>query len=418
MSQPLFRQEVLEAQRGSWLGAVLLAQPLKLWVLTVFAAVAATVVVLFFVLGTYTHRSTVAGQLVPTTGLAVVAAPASGVVSSVPVIEGNQVKAGERLAIVVVPRATPLGGDTQVELGKRLEQRQAGIEGAGKAQQAQLLAQEAGLRAQLLTAQNELSQIKHQVSTRQNQVKIANETLDRLTSLQDDKYVSLLQISQQKTSMLEYTSQVQTLQQQAAAARRNIAQLQQSLAELPSQRIAAEANLQRDLGQISQERVETEVQGTLAVSAPVSGVITTQMIKPGQAVQTGNTLMSILPGNGILEADLLVPSRAIGFIQPGDKVQLRYQAYPYQKFGHQEGRVSKISRSALSSGELGALIGKADQGEPYYRVTVTLAKQDVIAYGKSEKLKPGMLLDADIMGEKRRLIEWIFEPIYALKYKG
>lgn len=122
-----------------------------------------------------------------------------------------------------------------------------------------------------------------------------------------------------------------------------------------------------------------------------------------------------MPGNSRLQADLLVPSRAIGFIAPGDQVMLRYQAYPYQKFGHQRGTVAAISRSALTSNELGALIGNAQQGEPYYRVTVRLAKQAITAYGKPEPLKPGMLLDADILGEKRRLIEWVFEPLYSIQ---
>ena len=96
---------------------------------------------------------------------------------------------------------------------------------------------------------------------------------------------------------------------------------------------------------------------------------------------------------------------------------LRYQAYPYQKFGHQQGKVTQISRSALSSGELGALIGDAQSSEPFYRVTVALAKQAITAYGKPEQLKPGMLLEADVLGERRSLIEWVFEPLYSLKGK-
>ena len=143
----------------------------------------------------------------------------------------------------------------------------------------------------------------------------------------------------------------------------------------------------------------------------MGGVIATQLVKPGQAVHLGQPLLSLLPGDGRLEAELLVPSRAIGFIEPGDSVLLRYQAYPYQKFGHHQGKVERISRSALGASELGT----AQAAEPYYRVTVALDMQAVTAYGNEEPLKPGMLLDADILGEKRRLIEWVFEPLYSLK---
>ena len=76
--------------------------------------------------------------------------------------------------------------------------------------------------------------------------------------------------------------------------------------------------------------------------------------------------------------------------------------------------MARISRNALSSGKLGALVGNAQQGEPYCRITVALERQNITAYGKHEALKPGMLLDVDVLGEKRRLIEWILEPIYSL----
>lgn len=217
--------------------------------------------------------------------------------------------------------------------------------------------------------------------------------------------------------MLEYTSQMQALQRAALDQRRSIAQLQQQLQALPGQRQGVRANYQRDNAALGQEQVQTQANGALAITAPVSGVVATLMAKAGQTIQAGQSLLSLLPGDGRLEADLLVPSRAIGFIEPGDKVLLRYQAYPYQKFGHQQGKVTQISRSALSGGELGALIGDVRQGEPFYRVTVSLARQSVTAYGKPEALKPGMLLDADILGEKRRLIEWVFEPLYSLKGK-
>src|SRR5690606_20462023 len=101
-------------------------------------------------------------------------------------------------------------------------------------------------------------------------------------------------------------------------------------------------------------------------------------------------------------------------IAPGDGVLLRYQAFPYQKFGHHQGKVARISRSALNLVELGAPVGNAQAGEPYYRVIVTLTRQTVMALGDDEQLKPGMLLDADILGECRKLIEWVFEPLYSL----
>lgn len=415
MSESLFRREALEAKRGSWLGSISLAQPLPLWAMTAFATGAALAIGLFMTLGSYTRRSTVVGQLVPTKGLATVLAPATGVVTELDSAEGMQVRAGQSLAVVSLPRATVREGDTTIAMAQRLARRQQGLQDAHRAQSQLLDAKAGGLLAQLDAARRELAQLEQEIATRQGQVRIADETLQRLRQLQADKYVSALQVKQQEAAWLQAVSEVQAMQRQATAARRGLAQLQQAQQELPGQRLANKAGFQRDLAALEQEQVETEARGALAISAPVSGVVATQLVKPGQAVQAGQPLLSLLPGNGTLEAELLVPSRAIGFIEPGDKVLLRYQAYPYQKFGHQQGTVARISRSALNQTELQILFGSSVQGEPMYRVTVRLAKQVITAYGKPELLKPGMTLEADVLGEKRPLIEWVFEPLYSLK---
>lgn len=415
MTQALFRREVVEARRNGWLGAISLAQPLRLWVLAVAAALAAAAVVAFLLLGSYARRSTVVGQLVPARGLSTVMAPAAGVVARLDVAEGAHVRAGQRLAVVAVPRAIPGEGDTLAALEARLGRRAEGLRQGHVARQRQLQAQEAGLRAQLAAARRELAQIEDEIRTRQAQVRLAHDTLDRLRQLEGGRYVSQLQIRQQESAALALVAETQALQRQATAARGAMARLAHALAGLEAEGQAAEAGFVGEMAVLEQERVETRARGELVLTAPVDGVVSAQLARPGQAVQAGQPLLSLLPDDSPLQAELLVPSRAIGFIAPGDRVLLRYQAYPYQKFGHHEGRVAGISRSALGSAELQALLGGIHQGEPFYRVTVSLARQDVLAYGRPEPLRPGMLLEADILGERRRLVEWLFEPLYSLR---
>jgi len=102
---------------------------------------------------------------------------------------------------------------------------------------------------------------------------------------------------------------------------------------------------------------------------------------------------------------------------------LRYQAYPYQRFGHYEGVVTSVSRAALSPGELpaqlagltsltGLVAGSAT--EPIYRITVSLTSQTVTAYGAQVPLQAGMALEADVSLERRRLFEWMLDPLYAV----
>ncbi|WP_449468469.1 HlyD family secretion protein [Stenotrophomonas humi] len=402
------------ARRDDWLGGLSVARPLNSWFLVVLSAAVAILILGFICFGTYTRRSTVTGQLVPVEGLVTVLSPATGVVSWLDVPEGARVTQGGALAQVNVPRATR-AGDMQDALAYRLQQREQGLLVAQRAQHARLKVQSLGVDAQLQTGRHELAQIENEVATRQRQIRIANETLQRLRRLEDGQYVSMLQIQQQETTVLDYSGQMQALQRQATSIRRLVAQLEQAQRELPEQRRENDAGYQRELAQLEQERLQIQVGGALIVNAPVAGLVASEMVKPGQAVQAGQPLLSLLPGDGRLEVQLQVPSRAIGFVAPGDKVLLRYQSFPHQKFGLQSGHISTISRSASSVGQTGQFMGDSSQGEPFYRVTVRLKQQFVVAYGKAEPLKPGMLLEADVMGERRRLIEWIFEPLYSLR---
>lgn len=126
--------------------------------------------------------------------------------------------------------------------------------------------------------------------------------------------------------------------------------------------------------------------------------------------------MSIVPKESKLLANLYVPSRAIGFVKPNDKVILRYQAYPYQKFGHAEGYVISIAQTALGAQEwtnLGNIFPQTAQlNEPVYLIKVKLNNQHIRVYGTEKKLQIGMVLEADILHENKKLYEWILDPLY------
>jgi membrane fusion protein len=136
-------------------------------------------------------------------------------------------------------------------------------------------------------------------------------------------------------------------------------------------------------------------------------------VEAGQVVAPGTTLATLLPRAGELEAHLFSPSRSIGFVRADQVVLLRYLAYPHQKFGSHSARVIAVSSSPLLPGELGYAPSDGSR-EPVYRIKVALDSQSVAAYGRSEPLQAGMQVEADILLDRRRLIEWIFEPVLSL----
>lgn len=410
MSHDLFRPEVLQARKHAWLGSIALFQPPGLRWLTALALFAAAAIVATLWLGEYTRRSTVTGQLVPDLGLSTVLAPTHGVAARLYPQEGERVVAGQALTLINVPRITAAGGDVRALVREGIHARRESLAQLGRSQAELIQAQRMGQRRQREALVQELAQIRQEVATRREQVRIGREVSAGYERIAGQQFISRLQVNQQKQSVLELLQAQQSLERQATALARSLAQVDQSLQELPVQRRALEAGTRRDLAELDMEGVQQEASGDLLLRSPVPGLVTSRLIEPGQAVQAGQALMTLLPAGSLLQAQLLVPSRAVGFIAPGDRVLLRYQAFPYQKFGHQGGRVLRISRSAITPG------AAAPPGaEPYYRVLVALDRQTVTAFGKAEPLRPGMLLEADILGERRKLVEWALEPLYSLR---
>jgi membrane fusion protein len=412
VNRPFYRREVLEARRQGWLGGISLSQPLRWWVLAAVSGALAIAVLCLLFFGTYTQRSKVAGQLVPHLGLSSVVAPGNGVVARVIPEEGAQVRAGQPLALIDVPRATADGTDARMAMRDGLDARADTTRALGESEVQQVDAQMAGTLAQLQAARQELRQIDVEIATRRDQERIGTETVDRYQRVAEQRYVSQVQLNQQRQSLLEMKNARLVLERQVTQLRRTVAQLEQSLRELPARRRGLQASSRRELATLAQERIQEESNGQLLLKAPVAGLVAARLAEPGESVQGGQVLLSLLPAGSHLLAQLQVPSRAIGFIELGDRVQLRYQAYPYQKFGHHGGRIVRISRSVVTLP--GAPAGGPAR-EPMYRVLVALDRQSILAYGEPEPLRPGMLLDADILGERRRLYEWVLEPLYSVK---
>lgn len=410
---PLFRKEVLESRQNQWLGGISLVQPVRNWILCVFAIGAALFVLAFLFFGDYTSRSRVTGQLVPSAGLSTVMAPASGVLERMLVDEGDAVREGQPLAIIAVPRALVSGQEVADALGEVLRRRHEGALLEARSREDLSRAQAAGLERQLGIAREELESIDVEATTRDEQVRLAREMRDRYRRLSRDHFVSELELQRQEQLVLDQVSARQGLERQRRSVLRTIAQLEQRLAEMPAQQAAESAVLEQELAAIERDRVQTQTSADLLVKAPAAGIVASRTAEAGQSVQIGQAMLTLLPEGSDLEARLLLPTRAIGFIEPGDTVLLRYQAFPHQKFGHHRGTVKQVSRSALPQ-RAGSMPGSAAMGEPVYRVRVALENQTIMAYGQPEPLRPGMLVEADILGESRKLYEWVLEPLYSV----
>lgn len=410
----MFREEVLNARTDRLHGPIMMVRPLSSWILVASSVVIVTCILAYLVLGSYTKRATATGSLLPVNGMVRIVPPVAGVVSERHVEEGQLVHKGDILFILSDERSQVSDGKTHSLRETHtlsLDQRHASLRQARKA--AELLAEQTtqGLRNRILMQRDALSRNRQQVDLQQGRVASADRVLQQYRALAKEQFISALALQEKEDAVAAQRAQLLSLQLQSTELKQALVAAEDELRQLPARTEQTMADLDREIGALTQEAAELQTRDRYAITAPMDGVVTSITAQFGQSTN-GQALANLLPVSAQLEAHLYLPSKAVGFVEVGQKVRLRYQAYPYQKFGQYGGVVKEVARSPIQVSELPLTLPIASQ-EGVYRVTVALDTQHITAYDEKIKLRPGMVLEADIEQDSRPLIEWILEPLYS-----
>ncbi|RKU04651.1 MFP transporter [Burkholderia sp. Nafp2/4-1b] len=418
--QSPFRPDALAAQRGSTLGKILLVRPVSFTVLAFTMAFMAVGVALLFTFGSYTRRTTVEGVIVPDTGLIKVYAQHSGVVLRKAVTEGQHVTRGTVLYSISADLQSAAEGRTQAALIEQAHQRQNLLR--QEIDKTRLLQRDERdtLQAKFASLRADVTRLDAQLATQHERASIAADGVARYRRLLAQDYISTDQLQQRQADMLDQQSKLLGLQRERTNVIQVLKETANDLAGLALKQQNQLSQISRSLIDVRQSMIASEAQREFFVTAPEPGLATAVIAEPGQMIDSASPAASIVPDGARWQVHLFVPSAAVGFVHPGDPVRIRYRAYPYQKFGQYHARVSSIARTALSVGELstsGIQAIDARGGGAFYRVTASLDVQTVTVYGKPQPLQSGVALQADILQERRRLFEWVLEPLYSVTGK-
>jgi len=409
----IFRREVLQSQQTSWIGEIQLIRPLSLALLTGSVALAVLAVAVFLALGEYTRKVHVGGVLVPDRGVIRLVPPQDAVVLERRVTEGASVHAGDVLFVLSLDRSAA-GGDTQATVQRTLSERRQSLAAAANQQQALLASQATALERRRADLLKERGELDAEAALLAERIALAQQAQARLESLRGENFVSAAQVQAKAEELLGLRAQRQAQQRQRSAHERDIALVESQRRELPMQVGVRLGEIEREQAELAQKSAESEARRSLVVRAPQDGVISAVQASPGETVTAASALASLVPAGSTLRAHLYAPSSAVGFLRAQQPVLLRYHAFAYQKFGHQHGRIEQISLAPLQAAELAGEPWAGAAREPMYRITVALERQQMPAYGVMQPLAPGMQLDADVPIERRRLYEWLFEPVLGM----
>jgi membrane fusion protein len=411
----LFRKEAMAYQSERLTGVISLAQPLSIKLTVLILVSIAIGIVVFVFSAEYSRKETVRGFLMPNKGVIKSFANQGGTIENLWVTEGDKVIKGQALATIIVQQNNSSGIDLSIQLTEQLKT-QTTLFGDEISQHKTLQTQE------LLNLQNQQKSLQNEQIALESQLAIADEMLTLLNQqqlefnhLNENGYLSNIDKDRQQQALLEARQEKQNIARLLLQQQNALSKVAFNITNLPQQYTLRINNLKRQQVDLQRQLAQVANNYKYTVTASNSGIVTGIQVVEGETLSQSKAqtkpLLHILPEGSELIAELLLPTCSAGFVQVGNNTRLRFDAFPYQRFGFIESEIVRIDQALITPNEIQLPIAL---NEPVYRLRAKLKQQKVNAFGKAFKLKSGMLFEADIMLEQRTLIEWLLEPIYSL----
>ncbi|EKR7356827.1 HlyD family secretion protein [Salmonella enterica] len=418
----MFRQEALDNRKMKWRGRAILLPGMPLW-LTMLGSIAFITAFLTFVIaGTYSRRVNVSGEVTTWPRAVNIYSGVQGFIVRQFVHEGQSIKKGDPIYQIDVSKSTRSGVVTDNQrrdienqlvrvdniISRLAESKKITLNTLEK----QRLQYSDAFRLSsdiIRQAAEGIKIMKNNMENYRNYQSKGLITQDQLTNqvaLYYQRQNNLLSLSgQNEQNALQITSLESQIQTQAADFDNRIYQME----------------LQRY--ELQKELVDTDVGGEIIIRALSDGKVDSLSVTVGQMVNAGDSLLQVIPEN--IENYYLiiwVPNDAVPYISAGDKVNIRYEAFPAEKFGQFSATVKTISRTPASTQEMltykGAPQNTLGISVPWYKVIVKPEKQIISYDGKSLPLENGMKAESTLFLEKRRIYQWMLSPFYDMKHSA
>lgn len=411
-SDDLFRPEAVKKQGIKLDGDVIIAQPIKVTVLVAILAVVVLLAAIFLSQASFNRKETVIGYLKPDVGLARVAPQRNGTIVEFYVRDGDMVEAGQKLALISSDDFIAQGVNLSGQLLHSIEQQRDSLVRRLAEYELSYQQQEQSVTERAQNTRSQLNEVLLQQGVMRQRLELNQRRLEDFISLRSKGHISETELNNHQELVLSMKQQQADLQLSYQNLHGQLLQLKAQQNALPREFEQQKAQLQAELARLQQQQTEMSARGEVLLTAPVSGRVTNLVADIGSMAMAGRTLLTILPEDTNLYAVLFVPTRAFGFIQSGLETRIRYDAFPYQRFGLHRGEVIHHSKAILLPNEVDIPLPIS---EPVYQVHVKLDSQSVRAYGSEVSLQSGMMLSADVVLEDRSVLHWLFEPIFSLR---
>lgn len=359
-----------------------------------------SIAVIFASLATYSRTVPIQGAIQTEEGTAVVRAREQGaILLSVKI--GDKVTDGQKIAEIKIER--------QDETGDLALQRQNALRSeimmaqtrANAAREAGVsMAEAANMRAN--AALNRIETLNAQLDQARIQTQAAQIDLDRAREIAKKGFLSKRDLEARESAVASRRQQEAEILERISAARGDAASARAEASQAISMSIAEEANAMESSSRAQLMQSESATSSTNVYVSQSAGIVASLPYRSGQVVQQGQVVGVVMPENAKLIATFEIPSDKMAEVREGQVVRIAVDAYPYEKFGVLEGKVRSVSLAAIPNGEKAIYLVEAEM------------PQIITAYGRQERLLPGMTITARIKTQERTLIQWLLDPILAV----
>lgn len=414
----LFRKEALDNHFRAATGDILIQSSPCMTISTIVTILLIIMLALFVTFEEYTRKARLTGIVMPSSGLIKITPKFNGYVTKLTVKEGDYVEKGQLLYHISGEHYDRQGTGTLAIINQSLQAQHAMLTTQQRLEKLDNSQQQQAAKQRIPLILLQIKSAEQRLALAKSQVELSSAAVKRYQKLIKQKYVSDIDYQQKQIEETTAKENVENQRQLLLQLRTLLDTSKDNLLHLTIQGQSRNTELERQLQEIQKQQVEIASQENFTLTAPVSGTVAAILVKQGQSVKAYEPALTLIPENTKLQIELYATSQNAGFIRTDQKVSLRFQAFPYQKFGVQYGVIREISRTTLSPSDLLSITPLTwTINEGHYRVIVEPKLSYILVYGKKETLRSGMLLEGDVSLDTRYLWEWLTEPIWSLKGK-
>lgn len=418
MNNKLYRTEAIEYKRHHWRGKALLLAGLPAWLIVLLSTLFLIALIVAVIFCKFTQRIDVKGEVITLPHSINVFSPQQGFIIKQYVKIGDLVKKNQPLYEIDVSRNTSSGNVSaaQVEsINEKIYNSEEIIKKLVHNKKQTLNA----LNEQLKTSTDSLKVTIRMLQNTQAGLKKMHDNLASYDKYLSDGLITKDQYNYQHSLYFQQQSAYQSLVSQKM-------QLESQITQLNSDKVTKAADFDNQISsQYNQtndyknQLIESNANGNLIVKATADGRIESLSATQGQTVDNGSSLAQIKPiGNIEYYLILWLPNNSIPYLKIGDSINIRYDAFPADKFGQFPGEIISISSMPASRQEMSEYTnvnnGSTQQELALYKAIVKIKDKEFSYKGKTLSLSNGLKAQAVVFLEERPLYMWMFTPIYKI----